>query len=357
LDSTPNPEKPDLGNYDVYSSKLKVILQSADQEQLLYERLKAAILADEISVNTKYIPANSRVFSIMFYHKDLSETVIRAVVGQDIHIKDPLVEHRNDILKAVESCIWSDVHANDINDCIYTLEMQRHYLQKRYRNRSIYYGAKELASQPVTDCRYEKLRQVSITFILEENTTPESSPMAKMQFVDVNTKEIYSDLITLYEVNLNKISQDGGQGFPEDLVILKAFLTIKTHEDLQAFVNTYDTVFSKRLVTEYMHAIIDDETLIKVEGSEKYMLKLSEEVLLEEREEGRREGKLEGKLEGEAIGITKGIPKGELKNLIMLIHRKKLKNKTRDQIIAELELEGAEIETLDNFDNYTYLLR
>jgi len=47
-----------------------------------------------------------------------------------------------------------------------------------------------------------------------------------------------------------------------------------------------------------MDAILDDEMLLKIEGSEKFMLKLSEEVLMEEREEGRIEGKLEGRMEG-----------------------------------------------------------
>ncbi len=46
-------------------------------------------------------------------------------------------------------------------------------------------------------------------------------------------------------------------------------------------------LFAKYLVMEYMNAILSDELLLKIEGSERFMMKISEEVLLEEREEGR----------------------------------------------------------------------
>jgi predicted transposase/invertase (TIGR01784 family) len=272
--------------------------------------LKSAVIAGEITVNTAYLPANDRIFSIMFYHKELSETLIRAVVGEDITITDPLAEHRNDILKAIESSIRVDVYLKDETARVYTRDMQRHYLKTRNRNRNIYYGSKELAGQEVQDCRYEKLKQVSITFIFENNTTPQVPPVSKIQFTDVNTKEVYSDLMTLYEVNLNRISDK--EGLPENLVIVKAFLSITTHKDLCAFVNNYDTAFSQRLVKEYMGAILDDEILLKIEGSERFMLKLSEQVLLEEREEGRVEGRMEGRVEGrmeEARAIAKNMLK------------------------------------------------
>jgi hypothetical protein len=344
MDDNIELKKPDLGNYNEYSAKLKQIFElTTGKSSLLYGRLKAAVIAGDITVNTVYIPANDRVFSIMFYNRDLSEAVIRAVVGENITIIDPLAEHRNNILKAIESSIRVDVFLKDEDARIFTLDMQRYYLKKRNRNRNVYYGAKELAGQDVDDCRYERLRQVSITFIFENNTTPNIPPVSKVQFTDVSTNEIYTDLITLYEVNLNKIT-GVGQKLPEDLVILKAFLTIKTHVDLCAFVNTYDTKFSRRLITEYMHAILSDELLLQIEGSEKFMLKLSEDVLLEEREEGRVEGRVEGKVEG------------KVEKLINQIYRKKQKMKTRRQIIDELELDDTEIEILDNFDKYTYLL-
>jgi hypothetical protein len=326
---------PNLGNYGEYSPRLRAIFQSfAGSEEALYRRLKEAIIAGDITVNTAYLPANFKVFSIVFYHRDLAEAAISAIVGEDVTIIDPLAEHRNDILKAIESSIRVDVFLKDVDDRVFTLDMQRAYLKTRNRNRNVYYGAKELASQEVKDGRYEKLKQVSITFVFENNTTPRVPAVAKIQFADVNTKETYTDLITLYEVNLNV--ETTGQALPEDLVALRSYLLVKSHTELCAFVETYDTWFSRRLITEYMHAILDDELLMKVEGSEKFMVKLSEEILLEERQEGREEG-----------GTAK---------LIKLIHKKKAKMKTREQIIDELELDEAETIILDHYDEYLFLL-
>jgi len=189
------------------------------------------------------------------------------------------------------------------------MDMQKIYVKTRNRNRNVYYGAKELASQVVSDSKYEKLKQVSITFIHENNTTPKSQALAKIQFKNVETNEVYTDLLTLYEFNLN--AETGIEDLPETLVILRSYLSIKTHEDLCAFMETYDTWFSRRLVTEYLHAIVDDELLTKIEGSERFMTKAIEELLLEERKEGIEEGKEEGKEEGIAIGKEEGIAIGK----------------------------------------------
>jgi len=75
------------------------------------------------------------------------------------------------------------------------------------------------------------------------------------------------------------------------------------------------------------------------------MFKLSEEVLLEEREEGREEGWEEGREEG----WKKGKEEGRLSKLIKLIQIKKQKNKTREQIIDELEMDETDIEILDSW--------
>jgi len=240
----------------------------------------------------------------MFYHKDLTEPVIRAVVDEEVYITDPLIEHQNDIVKAIRSNIWLDVFTRDIRDYIYTLDMQRRYFKTRNRNRNVYYGVRELSNQTVNEGRYEHLKHVAITFIFENNTTPNAPPISKIQLTDVNTQEIYTDLLTLYEVNLNRITQDQpasqdqnntqNQPIPQDLIILKDFLTIKTHEDLCNFVNTHDTPFSQLLIIRYMDAITDDALLIEIEGSEKFMFKLTDERLKAERDEGIIEGIAKG---------------------------------------------------------------
>ncbi|MCL1918568.1 MAG: hypothetical protein FWG14_09680 [Peptococcaceae bacterium] len=87
---------------------------------------------------------------------------------------------------------------------------------------------------------------------------------------------------------------------------------------------------------QYQRNINDPETLNAYYG---YLMECMDEKerIDTAREEGREEG--------------------ELEKLIGLIHRKMLKNKTREQIADELELNEAEAEILENFDKYTYLLR
>ena len=300
-----------------------------------FDNLKAAILAGEITVNTDYLPSNHKIFSIMFYHKELTEPTIRAVVGEKVNIQDKLwVEHRNDILKAIESSVWFDVYTKDEIDCIFTLDMQREYFKKRLRNRNVYYGAKEIASQVIKNGKYEHLKQVSIIFILEENTTPNTPAISKLQFTDVNTKKPYTDILTLYEVNLNRIT-DKTKVNP-DIHTLKAFLSIKDHKDLCAYVDSCNTSFSKQLLERYIGAITDDALLLKIEGSNKIMNKTTEWALMDAEIKGREEG--------------------QIVSLIKQIQRKMLKSKTREQIIDELEMDEQGINILDNLDSYTHLL-
>jgi len=297
-----------------------------------YEQIKAAILRNELTVNKRFLPASNTIFSIIFYHKEITEPVIRAVVDEDVILCDPLIEHQGDIIKAVRSSIRQDVFTWDIRNHIYTLDMQRSYFKTRNRNRNIYYGAKELSEQIINDGKYERLKQISITFIYEKNTTPHTQPLAKIQLTDIKTQEVYSDLLTIYEVNLNRIAESNEQNLPQVLRTLTQFLSIKTHEDLCDFVNTQNTPFAERLVMRYMDAIIDDALLIEIEGSEKFMIKLTEELLREEREEGKFEGKIEGLINAAA-------------NMVMELHLTvtqamqivKLPEQETSRIIEELE--------------------
>ena len=103
-----------------------------------YDILKSEILRGRISVDKFYLPTNSKVFNLIFHKKDIAETAIRAVMGEDICILDPLVEHDSDVIKAIESRIRTDVFCKGTDGSIYTLDMQRTYEKKRNRNRMIY---------------------------------------------------------------------------------------------------------------------------------------------------------------------------------------------------------------------------
>ncbi|MCL1790864.1 MAG: hypothetical protein FWG40_05825, partial [Peptococcaceae bacterium] len=73
-------------------------------------------------------------------------------------------------------------------------------------------------------------------------------------------------------------------------------------------------------------------------------------------EEGMEKGREEGIVEGLEKGREEGREEGTLRRLVDQINRKKLKNKTREQIIDELEMRDSDIKVLDQFENYTYLL-
>ena len=56
------------------------------------------------------------------------------------------------------------------------------------------------------------------------------------------------------------------------------------------------------------------------------------------------------------ISEARGKAEGKLEKLVTQIHKKKLKEKSREQIIDELELDINEVEILDNFEKYLYLI-
>ena len=79
------------------------------------------------------------------------------------------------------------------------------------------------------------------------------------------------------------------------------------------------------------------------------------------REEGRRitaveMGMAQGIAQGLEKGMQQGMQQGQLVRLIGLIQRKRLKFKTREQIISDLDLEEDEIKILDDFESYKHLL-
>ena len=75
------------------------------------------------------------------------------------------------------------------------------------------------------------------------------------------------------------------------------------------------------------------------------------------REEGRRITAIEEGIEkGMEKGMEQGMRQGRIIQLVSSIQRKRLKSKTREQIINDLELEEDEIKILDDFESYKHLL-
>jgi hypothetical protein len=283
---------------------------------MTYDELKQAILEGTVAVRLDYLPANYKTFSIVFHKKHLAETVIQAVVGEPVSIVDPLTEHQSDVVKAMESSVWFDIYTKDTEGRVYTLDMQRTYWKMRNRNRSVYYAAKEVANQEADKSRYENLKQVSIVFIYEENTTPDRPAVAEVKLCDTQSFEVYTDLITLYEVNLNRITPS--EAIEPDLITLQGFLGIRSQADLQDFVRSHSNDFAAGLVTAYIEAVTDDALLMKVERSEKYMSKTDFDLLTHAELKGISIGEARGEARGLNLGaklaglLLQGVPPAKL---------------------------------------------
>lgn len=132
----------DLGNFDEYAPYLKKIYEShgSDIERLFYS-IRTAVSKRDVTLNTVYKPTNDRVFTLMFLNKELAETVIGTIVGEQVELKDSFTEYDVNTLKAYLSKVRFDVYARSKDDCVFTMDMQRRYFRSRVRNRSVYYDA------------------------------------------------------------------------------------------------------------------------------------------------------------------------------------------------------------------------
>ena len=99
----------------------------------------------------------------------------------------------------------------------------------------------------------------------------------------------------------------------------------------------------------YLQGIVDKEDFIMYQFDIGKQLWPTEEELIED-------AMFEGKKEGMKEGMKQGMKQGRLETLVRQVHRKMQKHLTRQQIINELELDEEDIEILDNFENYKYLL-
>ena len=123
----------------------------------------------------------------------------------------------------------------------------------------------------------------------------------KIKLVDQTTGKIYSDLLTIHEINIRHISKKHSQ----ELQILRQFFEIDTETSYQKFVSAYaQTQLGALLLETYDDAISDPSVLDYLSEEDKYMVRLSEEERLLERAEGKQEGLQEGRQE-ERIEIAK----------------------------------------------------
>ena len=254
-----------------------------------------------MSFNANYLPKSDVVFTVMFLNKELCEKVLEVITGEYIELVDIAAEYKNDLHKAALNSIYFDIKTRAVDGRIVTLDLQRVYSRDRIRNRTIFYACREIASQKVEKSKYENLKSVIVTFVLTEAPLKHTTFNRKIKLVDQTTGKVYSDLLTIHEINIRHISKKHSQ----ELQIIRQFFEIDTEKSYQKFVSAYSqTQLGALLLEAYDEAVSDTSVLDCLSEEDKYMVRLSEEERLLERAEGMQEGEQKGR-QKERIEIAK----------------------------------------------------
>ena len=252
---------------------------------------------------SKYLPKSDVVFTVMFLNRELCEKTLEAIIGEHIELVDIVAEYKNDLHKAALNSIYFDIKTRAVDGRIVTLDLQRVYSKERITSRTVYYACREVAAQKVEHSAYEDLKSVVVTFILTEAPLKHTKFNRKIKLIDETTKEVYSDLMTIHEVNIRHISKQHSQ----ELQILRSFFEIETETQYQKFISSYgQTALGKLLLQEYEAAVSNSDVLDDLSKEDKYMLHLTEEERLLEQRKGEQRGKEEGR-EEERIKMIKNL--------------------------------------------------
>lgn len=248
-----------------------------------------------VQLNEKFLPRADVVFSVMFFHKTLFEKTIKIITGETVEVVGLVQEAKNEMKSALLNNVYFDMEAKTVDHRIITLDLQRKYQKERIRNRIVYYACRELGNQFVSKGQYENLQHVVVTFLLTEAPANHTVDCREVVLVDKKTQEVYTDIFRIFEVSTKQIKDEN----TTEMQILRDFFDITTQPKMDVFVEKYgDTEYGSLLLQQYIYAVSEPNFLADLEKEDKYMLKLTEEDRLMEREEGRAEGRTEGRAEG-----------------------------------------------------------
>ena len=235
----------------------------------------------------KYLPKSDVVFTVMFLDKRLCEKTLSVILHERIELVDIVSEFKNDMYKAALNAVYFDIKTRSKDGRIITLDLQRKYNKSRIRNRTVYYACREVASQKVEKSRYEYLANVIVSFLLTDAGLGPTTDNSVIKLVNVKTGELYSDLLTIHEVNIKHI----GNHDSLELQILKSFFEISDEKDYRDFIiNFGKTELGSLLWMNYISAVNNKSLLVGLGKEEKFMIRLSDEERQEERLEGVKEG-------------------------------------------------------------------
>lgn len=236
-----------------------------------------------MKLNPRYLPKADVVFTVMFLKKELCERTLQIILGEKIELIDAIAEAKNDLHKAALNAIYFDIKTRTVDGRIVTLDLQRKYIKERVRKRTVYYACREISAQEVKQGKYEDLKSVIVTFLLTEASLKSTRDNRKILLQDNQTGDVYSDILTIHEVNFQHINHSHS----DELRILKAFFEIDNQIGFDSFVQQYgNTSYGRLLLDAYSETTRNDTLLDNLSEEAKYMIRLTDEERLEEREEG-----------------------------------------------------------------------
>ena len=174
----------------------------------------------ELFYNEKYPPRSDVIFSIMFSGRDtgkiLFAELLKSVTGHTLDAEEVISQATYPPDNIDHNYIRFDTYARDTNGTIYSLDLQNTYAEQLIKNRTIYYACRAVAGQTVNKGAYDKLNEVVVSFIMTKKSSTE--PVEVIHLYNQN-HEIYSGLLTLYNVYVPSVNTAGQENVEPNLKI------------------------------------------------------------------------------------------------------------------------------------------
>lgn len=236
----------------------------------------------EMNFDEQYCPAQDEVFSTVFSNRELFNELLNTVLREDgkepVEVYQPKCQYTINRENTHNSSIKFDIFARYKKDKLYSMDMQGTFQAKRVRNRLTYQLCKSIDSEVVVDNMYEDLRHVCVTFIMSKEDS-DSNPVSCYQLCNNQSKEAYTDLLTIYEVYVLQVDKLSDSS---KLRMFLKFLAIETEEDAENFCKEFEKEpFADNLVQPYNSALIDKTSINKITRSSRYKNKRDSEVFME----------------------------------------------------------------------------
>ena len=242
----------------------------------------------QFKLNSKFLPRNDVIFSIMFADKELFSQLLTSVIGEPV---DPIevISQANITKENTEhNNIRLDTYAVEASGRSLSADMQNTYSQQYIENRTVYYACRLIARQKVENLQYENLKQVAVSFILTSKKNKQA-PVEIVRMYRENDKEhIYSGLITIYNVFIPSVVRAEDNTVSESLKIFAHFFSINTQDDLNNFVQTYKNYpLASLLMLRYSEAV-NRMDLDQIIGKEYFTMKSAEALKMEYLEKNKQ---------------------------------------------------------------------